>query len=285
MTAVAERRHLGLATALAEAAAPPRDWLAIGRVDPGPLTLVVVPDRAAFARAAAGRVPGWGAGLAIPSARMVVIRADAGDPFGTLRHELAHVALHRRVRTRVPLWFDEGYAVLAAGEYGRLEALQLNLTVVSGRVPDLRGVDGALRGRGSADAETAYALAASAVAELARRNPTRTLEPLMTRLIAGEAFDAAVEATTGFSLDRFDEVWHRSVRRRYNWGIWFATGGVWLLVAAGLGGAAAWRRRQDAPRRAALDIGWPDPPPDAEGEDDKQITVAGDQLDHSDTHR
>ena len=241
-------------------------------------------NKAAFSRASQGRVPAWGAGFAVPGARIIVIRADAGDPYGTLRHELAHVALHRKVRSRLPLWFDEGYAVIAAGEYGRIEALQLNLTVIAGRVPDLRGVDGALRGATTADARTAYALAASAVLELARRNPARSLDPLLARLSAGESFDAAVEATTGLTVDRFDEVWHRSVRRRYNWGIWLATGGVWLVVAIGLGGATIWRRRRDAPRRAALDEDWPEPPPE-QSEDDNLITLAGEPLDRPDTHR
>ncbi len=281
---LAEPRHASMATALADIAATPREWLGLGPVEVGSLTLAVVPDRAAFARASQGRIPDWGAGFTFPDARMIVIRADGGDPRGTLRHELAHFVLHRRVTVRVPRWFDEGYAVLAAGEYGRLDAMHLNLTVVSGRLPDLRGVDAALRGGGAADAETAYALAASAVAELARRNPTRTLKPLLDRLTAGESFDAAVLATTGYTADGFDEVWHRAVRRRYNWGIWLVTGGVWILVAAGLGAGAAWRRRYDAPRRAALDVGWPEPPDEA-GEHDNLITLAGDPLDHSDTDR
>lgn len=281
---LAEPRHVSLGSALADVAATPREWLGLGRVSVGRMTLAIVADRAAFARASQGRIPDWGAGFTVPGARTIVIRADGGDPRGTLRHELAHFVLHRRVSVRVPRWFDEGYAVLAAGEYGRLDALHLNLTVVSGRIPDLRGVDGALRGGTAADAETAYALAGSAVAELARRNPTRTLRPLLDRLTAGESFDSAVLATTGFTADGFDEIWHRSTRRRYNWGIWLLTGGVWVLVAAGLGAGAAWRRRYDAPRRAALDEGWPEPPDEA-AEHDNLITLAGDPLDHSDTDR
>ncbi len=272
---------MALATALAEAASRSRRWLGLGFVDPGPLVLAVAHDGAMLGRWSQGRIPGWGAGFALPSARTIAIRADGGDAFGTLRHELAHIALHQRVKGRVPLWFSEGYAVLAAGEHGRMDALQLNLSVVAGRVPDLRGLDAALRA-GASDAEAAYALAGSAVGELARRNPGRTLDPLLAQLAAGASFDAAVLATTGLTPDRFDEVWYRSVRRRYNWGIWFITGGVWLLVAVGLGVLAIWRRRYDAPRRAALDIGWSLPPDE---EHDNIITVAGAPLDRSDTDR
>ncbi|MEP6589757.1 MAG: hypothetical protein ABJC19_01115 [Gemmatimonadota bacterium] len=261
VTVLVDRKHAPLGTALAEAAGRARTWLGLGRLDLGQLVLVVVSDTGAFAGWSRGKVPAWGAGLTMPGSRLVVIRADGGDPFTTLWHELAHVALHQQIVGRVPLWFDEGYAVLAAGEFGRIAGLQLNLSVASGRVPTLRELDGELRGsRG--DAEAGYALAGSAVAYLARLNPTHGLEPLLGRLRVGMPFDEAVEATTGLSLDRFGEAWHRDVRRRHNWLIWLATGGAWLIVALMLGWAAAWRRHRDAPRRAALNIGWEIPPPD-----------------------
>lgn len=263
ITVLVDRKHAALGTALGEAAGPPHDWLGLGRLDLGRLVLVVVSDTAGFGGWSQGRVPSWGAGLTLPGSRLVVIRVDAGDPRGTLWHELAHVALHQKISGRVPLWFDEGYAVLAAGEYGRLAGLQLNVSVASGRVPTLRALDAELRGS-STDAETGYALAGSAVAYLARRNPTGRLEPMLQRLVAGMPFDEAVRATTGLSTSRFDEAWHRDVRSRYNWLIWLATGGAWLIVTLLLGWAAAWRRRRDAPRREALNIGWVIEDPDIE---------------------
>ncbi|MES2307077.1 MAG: hypothetical protein V4558_16360 [Gemmatimonadota bacterium] len=268
VTVLVDRKHAALGTELGEAAGRVRDWFGLGRLDLGELVLVVVADTGAFGGWSRGRVPAWGAGLTLPGSRLVVVRVDAGDPLGTLWHELAHVALHQQVRGRVPLWFDEGYAVLAAGEYGRLAGLQLNLSVASGRVPTLRALDGALRGS-SGDAEEGYALAGSAVSYLARRHPSGSLVPLMERLKAGMPFDEAVLATTGLSEDRFDEAWHREVRKRYNWLIWLATGGAWLIVTLLLGWAAAWRRHRDAPRRAALNEGWVIEEPDNE-----EITTA-----------
>jgi hypothetical protein len=252
---VASDALLPLAESLADEARRPRVWLGLDTVDVTPMTLVVVEDAAEFARWSQGRVPPWGAGLAVPGRRLIVIRRDAADPFKTLRHELAHLALHTRVRGRVPLWFSEGYAALAAGEHGRLDALQLNLAVALNRVPTLEGVDAALRGT-SADAGIAYALAADAVADVARRHPTRSLAPLLGRLGEGEPFGPALLASTGLDLDRFGERWQRAVRGRYNLGIWTLTGGAWLFLAAVLAFLAALRRRRDAPRRASLDTGW-----------------------------
>ena len=59
---------------------------------------------------------------------------------------------------------------VAAGEWNRLDVLQLNLTVARGAVPGFFEFDRSLRATAST-AQTAYALAASAVAMLARRHP------------------------------------------------------------------------------------------------------------------
>ncbi len=70
-----------------------------------------------------------------------------------------------------------------------------------------------LRGRANS-ADLAYALAASAVAEIGHRPPPGELEPLLRRLAAGEEFGAALEASTGLSVDRFEEGWQASLRHQ-----------------------------------------------------------------------
>jgi hypothetical protein len=177
---------------------------------------------------------------------------------------LAHLTLHRMVRVRVPLWFEEGYAGYAAGEWERLGGLELNLALVRGKVPDLRSLDGALRGT-PVTADAAYGLAVTAVSELARRNPERTLDALMRRLKAGDSFDEAVLRTTGLTPSRFEEEWQRAVRRRYDLGTWLVAGGGWAVMAVVLMGLAGLRRRRDRARRAALDEGWEISPEDAGG--------------------
>lgn len=152
----------------------------------------------------------------------------------------------------------------APGEWERLGGLELNLAVVRGAVPSLTGLDGALRGSANT-ADAAYALATSAVTELARRNPSGTLDPLLARLETGEDFDRAVLATTGLPLERFEQEWQRALKRRYTLGNWLIAGGGWLLVALVLAWLVRRRRRADRERRAALDIGWDTEPEAAEG--------------------
>ena len=251
------QRSLGID--LARRAGRPTEWPGLGLRTPGPLQLIVVPTGRQLDSLSSGRAPAWGAAVALPGSRMILLRADRDDLYGTLRHELAHLALHQAVQGRVPLWFDEGYASWAAGEWGRLDVLDLNLAVVRGAVPDLRDLDGALRGSAST-ADAAYALAVSAVTELARRNPSRSLTPLLQRLEAGEDFEAAVLATSGLTMSQFDTQWRLKVRRRYSLVTWLLAGGGWGVLAFSMWALVRIRRRADLPRRAALDEGWVIPP-------------------------
>jgi len=255
VTAVAWPPQRNLAVELARRAGQATDWPGLGNRTPGPLRLIIVPDGRYLDSLSSGRAPTWGAAVALPGARTILLRADQGDLYRTLRHELAHLALHDAVRVRVPLWFDEGYATWAAGEWDRLDALQLNLAVVRGGVPDLRSLDGALRGSATA-AGAAYALSVSAVTELARRNPSGSLEPLLARLMEGEDFDAAVLATTGLTIAQFDTEWRKTVRSRYSLVTWLLAGGGWGIVVFSIWLLVRVRRKADLPRRAALDEGW-----------------------------
>jgi hypothetical protein len=261
ITAVAQPALMSLALSLAEEADQPRSWPGLGRRSPGAIRLIVVRDRDELQHILGSRAPAWGAGFALPASHTILIRADAGDPSEILRHELAHLALRRAVHVTVPRWFDEGYAAYAAGEWGRMDALDVNLAVLTGRIPDLDALNGALRGRES-EASLAYALAMTAVMDLARRHPTHSLEPLLAGLQQGEPFDSVLRRTTGLTYGQFAVAWERGVRRRYGVLGWFTLGGLWLVLALALVVAVWVRRRLDRPRRAALDVGWPEPPSD-----------------------
>lgn len=251
----AQQPDLSLAIALAAEAGAAREWYGLGRREPGPLRLIVVRGSTRLDSVMRGRGPSWGAGFALPRSRTIVLRLDAGDPRRILRHELAHLALHEAMRVRVPLWFDEGYAAVASGEWDRMERLRLNLTVARGKVPGFFELDRSLRAN-ETTAEAAYALAASAVMMLARRHPGGSLEPLLTRLAGGEGFDAAVLATTGSRVTRFEEEWQKDVRARYNLLIWGMAGGFWMGMAGLVIWAWWYRRIRDRPRREALNHGW-----------------------------
>ncbi len=241
------------ATALAEFADAAGPWPGLG-VDGRPIRIILASSRERFDSLTAGRVPEWGVGAAFPGTNTVVLRLT-GDVRQVLRHELAHLALHQAVR-RVPLWFDEGYASLAAGEWGRLEALRVNWALLAGRRPSLPQIDADLRGQ-AAHAGAGYALAMTTVVLLERLGGDRGLEPLLTNLVETRNLDAALRRTHQITLDQFETLWQTEIRKRYGWALFFGSLSMfWTAFGVLIVGLWIWRARRNRARRAALDEGW-----------------------------
>jgi len=259
VTTVAWPGQEGLALALGEVAERAAPFPGVGALPDRPIRVILAPDRARFDSLTRGRLPRWSEGAAFPDAATVVL-LSAGPSArlpGALRHELAHLALRWRVRRRLPLWFEEGYAAVAATEWDRLDALRLNWQLARGVRMDLDEVDAALRGERADDAATAYALATTAVLLLERWGGPQGLTPLVDRLGATPNFDAALRATYRMTEGDFEQRWQRDVASRYGWLSWAAAVGLfWAVVGLVLVWLVVLRRRRDRERRARLDEGW-----------------------------
>ncbi|CAN5774444.1 hypothetical protein BH23GEM3_BH23GEM3_04690 [soil metagenome] len=110
-------------------------------------TIYLAPSPAVFDSLTGGRVPDWGAGVAIPSLRVIILPTypaaapGAGDPTVTLRHELAHLALNAYLPEPIPRWFDEGYATWSSGGWDQGGAWQIRLALMLGRAPPLDSLE------------------------------------------------------------------------------------------------------------------------------------------------
>ena len=242
------------AAALAEQADAAGRWPGIPDPPQFSVRLVVTSGQRRFDSVTAGRVPGWGSGVAFPGTNTIVLMIGP-DMARVLTHEMAHLTLRNAVG-RVPLWFDEGYASRAAREWDRLEALRVNWALVRGRAPSLGALNRHLRA-GAASAGASYGLATTAVLLLERLGGDRGLTPLLGALAVTRDFDRALRQTYGMSLDQFEGQWHRELRARYGWLLVVTSFSVfWSVVAGVLVTLWARRRRRDRVRRDALDEGW-----------------------------
>lgn len=243
-----------VATALAEYADQAGPWPGLPDVRGFPVRLFVTRSRQRFDSLTRGRLPRWSGAVAFPDRHTIVLRVE-GNPFPTLRHELAHLALHEAV-PRAPLWFQEGYAAVAAGEWSRLDALELNWALATGAVPSLARLNRELRS-GPSGARAAYALATTAVLRLTRLGGGRGLEPLLTNVRRTGDFEAGLRQTHLVTLAQFEALWQRDVRLRYGWLRLITSFTLFWAAVALLVGLVWWRRRRlDRVRRAALDEGW-----------------------------
>jgi hypothetical protein len=181
--------------------------------------IAIAPDAKHF-RAWAGRAaPEWGAALAFPESRRILLQgrsagSDAGDPVETLRHELAHLALHERLGDKPPRWFDEGYASVAAREWRRDDVLAANVVLALRGVPSLEQLEDGFSGGPSA-AQSAYALSYRAVTELASLDPDRGLSLFFQYWAKAPSMDAAVRQAFGITLVGFEHEFQQRTRRRY----------------------------------------------------------------------
>lgn len=183
------------------------------------VTIVIARDAAHMRELSGPGIPEWGIAVAIPALRRVVIQgrgatSEAGDPLVTLRHELAHLALHEFMGDAPPRWFNEGYASYAAGAWGQDDALSTQLALALRGVPTLEGIDSAFFGA-SSRAQYAYALAHRAVADLAALDPQRGLSLFFQEWRARGSIDSAVRHAYGITLGGFETMWRKRMRSRY----------------------------------------------------------------------
>ncbi|HSM35313.1 MAG TPA: hypothetical protein VK837_02865 [Longimicrobiales bacterium] len=224
-----------------------------------PVRVDLAGSEAELARLTGGRIPEWGAGIAIPGERRIVLPALGSrnrDPAAlqrTLRHELAHIALHDALSpARIPRWFDEGYARWAAGEWDAAAEWRLRLAFALDRAPSLDSL--ALSWpSGTVRAEVAYLLATSAVGYLLEEGGVEGLATFLSRWQESASLDRAMRRTYGRTLGQFEHDWQRRTRSRYGWAALLSHATVfWAFAALLLGALYVLRRRRNAARRAAM---------------------------------
>jgi hypothetical protein len=181
--------------------------------------IAIAPDGRRFREWIGPGVPEWGAAVAFPESNRIVLQgssapSSAGDPLETLRHELAHLALHEQLGDLPPRWFDEGYASVAAHEWGREDAVAANLGLAWHGMPTLDQLEQEFEG-GSTSAQEAYALAYRAVMDLAELGGSDGLAPLFNAWKRTRSLDGAVRLSYGITLSEFERRWRDRTRRRY----------------------------------------------------------------------
>lgn len=226
---------------------------------PSSAVFFLAPDEERWEVLTGGRAPHWGAGVAIPALRRVVLPVfqtpwDGFQSEGrTVRHEWAHLGLHEYLAgRRIPRWFDEGYAQWAAGGWDLAEAWRLRLALLGGGAPPLDSLTLAWP-RDRAGAELAYLLSATAIEYLVRESGVDGLERFLERWRESGDFESAFRRTFGTTTGNFERQWIEHVKARYGWILILGQSTVfWLLLGVVLLFLFRIRRRRDRERMAML---------------------------------
>ncbi|MBP9823188.1 MAG: hypothetical protein KBF21_03090 [Thermoanaerobaculia bacterium] len=220
-----------------------------------PITVVLVPEGSAAARAAAPWIAGYALNGRGPGQIVLFpARADRYPDFGlgaVLRHELTHLFVDRAAGGRdVPRWFNEGLAMAVGREPGLGDRARVALAVIDDASLPIARLDAAFSG-GEAQVHSAYALAGDLVRELLQRHGRDCAARILAGVARGERFRDAFFAVTGERLTEFETgYWeHRTFIDRWvpvissSVLLW---GGISLLALA----AIRRRRARDAERLA-----------------------------------
>lgn len=220
-------------------------------------TIVLAPSEAVLDSVTGGRTPHWAAGVAIPSRNLIVLptygrRGAFHDPVVTLRHELAHLAVHGHLGERVPRWFDEGYATWVSGGWDERSGWQIRLALARGSAPPLDSLSLGWP-RGEQRARLAYLLSASAVRHLATSRGEPAFEAFIREWRQGGSMDAAMRSVYQLTPAQFEREWRAMVRRRYGWVLAFSQMAVfWFAVTVLFIALGSARRRRNRERLEAL---------------------------------
>ena len=195
-----------------------------------------------FRRAVNAPIQDWAAGCAFPLQRRVLVR----DPGFTenrnlkflvvLRHEIAHVIIGEKIRGRlseIPLWFNEGMAMLLSGEgmFFRRDLILMGRAVWGSIIP-LRELETSFPDEPDL-ASLAYAESLSAVSMIARDYGRESLRAILDLVRLGESFTNAMTLTTGMTPYSFDERWRSHVERHYKVTLLLSSSSfLWMLISA-----------------------------------------------------
>lgn len=226
---------------------------------PGEARVYLAASEADFLTLSGGAVPEWGAGVAIPATRTIVLplygadRTRGWNETRVVRHEWAHLGLHDYLQgLRIPRWFSEGYAEWASGGWNATEGWRLRVAMAGGRTPPLDSL--ALNWPSDrASAEVAYMLSATAVEYLVAASGERGLALFLARWREGNSFEAALRRTFGVTGGQLEGDWARYVRRRYGWLLVLSQSLVfWTFLGTVLAVLVVVRRRRGLLRMARL---------------------------------
>jgi hypothetical protein len=189
-----------------------------------PFTTVLVPGHFELRRMVeqmSGKLPDsqWVLGVALPAARVLVIRGDVplgwGTFHATLTHEVAHLVLHRRLSSRIPRWFDEGVATwLSGAQLTSDDEAYLALLARVGGLYLLEDLESSFPG-GHLPTSTAYRQSHYFITYLVERHGSEAVPRLFRDFESGKSVDGALQGLTGVSLtdlERAFEGWAASRR-------------------------------------------------------------------------
>jgi hypothetical protein len=175
-----------------------------------------------FRSLAGGGFPDWGAGCAIPSRNLIILKSpfhfDYPRPQSELlTHELAHIFLGNLAKgVAIPRWLDEGFAMHQSQEWRFGQDMKVTYAALTGSLLPLSQIESVNAFR-EAKADLAYTESFLAVSYLTGEYGEDAIRELVGYLASGTSIDLAFLKTIGSNYLTFQLDFNHYIKSRYNW--------------------------------------------------------------------
>ncbi|NIP41287.1 MAG: LPXTG cell wall anchor domain-containing protein [candidate division Zixibacteria bacterium] len=186
------------------------------------IRVFIAANRYDFDTAAFGGIPDWGVGVAIPSRNYISVLSPSGKNMNmsfemVIRHELAHVAINKRVDgKRIPRFMDEGFAMMFAHQWGFGDDITIATAQVTGSLYELWEID-AVNMLNSSQARIAYAESYLAVKYIFDVFGKDTFQSLLDGFRKGQDRNTVFRNVLGTDFAGFDKMFADHLKSNYHW--------------------------------------------------------------------
>jgi hypothetical protein len=217
------------------------------------ITVYLCPTQAAFDRVTGGVVPHWGEAAADPAQWRIFLKSPAASSrkeldWQTIKHELAHLVLAEIADPgHLPRWFNEGAAILLAGETDHVDPLAISRAMTTNSLVTFDEIE-ALLSFPNEQAALAYSESYHAVKLLLRRHGAEALYQFASALAVHSDARLAFRAAFAEDLWDFEVAYFDHLRRNFRWYVLLDETLLWsgvilALVVAGYF-VTRWRNRK-----------------------------------------
>lgn len=200
------------------------------------ITLLVATRREQFDSVVGGRFPDWGLGCALPERNTIAVLSPYVFAYQrtlpeVLRHELAHVYLHKLAGwPRVPRWMDEGFAMLMGHQWYYGDDWLVARAVFSRQTLPLLQIEG-LNLFPEGKARLAYAQSYLAMGFFLEKYGWESFLLFLRELRSGNDWDRAFMAAVGLNYAGFQAEFTKHLQDKYNWAVLLSdTMLLWILM-------------------------------------------------------
>lgn len=209
----------------------------LGRLIDDSLVIYIVSTKSRFDSLTGRGIPDWGAGVAIPIRRRIVIKSPrlltgSKGMRELLIHEYSHVALARFVRYHhVPRWLDEGMAVYHSAEWGWQDNLAVSWAAVLGYLVPLPNIE-KLNSFSGEQAQLSYSQSYLGFEYFVDNYGLSSLHILLDNYRRGKGNDIAFKRAIGLDYAGFNDEFMVYLKGRYNVvTLIFDSSMLWVILA------------------------------------------------------